>query len=179
MRFLPQTALLCTAIMCMSAAIATLPAGVTLTVHGDFDPGTSGGAAVNSATSSSLSIQTATLIFDSSDVNVSITPGDTMIISLGTLNAITGQLLPVSFNGAKLDLTIELTDPPAAPTVSVFQLSIAGNVGESGETLLLTEGTGIWADFLTTPCVPRLLSVLPDAVTTVVSGAPPVKHDRP
>lgn len=174
MRLLLRAVVLCAVALRVSAAFASLPVGVSVTVSGDFDPGTTAGTASNSPTQSSLSIGTATLIYNNSDISAFVTPGGTVVVTLGNMTTAAGDLNPVSFTGAKLDLTVQISDPPAAPAVSVLPLTLSGSVGVSGETLTLTaSATENEVDFLTQTCVPKIVSVIVDPSTTVVSGDPP------
>jgi hypothetical protein len=176
MRLLLRTMLCCGVSLCMAAAIASMPTAVSVTVHGDFDAGTSGGTATNSPTQSSLAVGAASLLYDNSEVSVTVLPGDRLAVTLGTVQAATGAILPASFTGATLNLTLELNDPPAAPAIAVIPLTISGSVGASGETLTLTASPAEnEADFLTTLCVPKIISVIvdPTVPTTVIGGDPP------
>jgi hypothetical protein len=160
--------------MWINSTVAALPLGVSVTVNGDFDPGASGGTAVNSPTQSTLSIGTATLVYNNSDISAFVAPGGSIVVSLGNLTTAAGDLNPVSFSGALLNLTVQITDPPAAPAVGVLPLAITGNVGVSGETVTFTaSSTENEVDFLAQSCVQKIVSMVVDPVTTVMSGDPP------
>lgn len=174
MRLFLRSAVLWAVLLSVPAVRASVPTGVSLTVHGEFAPGTSGAAASNSDTISTLSLGTATVTFNSADANVVLLPGDLLSISLGSISTAASGLNSTVFDGASLDLTVELLNPPAAPNVAVIPLAIAGSVGPYGDTLTFTASAAVNSvEFIGTDCIPKIITVANTAPTVVVSGTGP------
>lgn len=161
-------------LLSVAAARAAMPSGVSLSVHGDFVPGTSGATANNSATISTLSLSTATITFNSADLNTVLLPGNVLAVNLGSISTAASDLNSLAFDGASLDLVVQLLDPPAAPSVAVIPLAIAGTVGPYGDTLTLTATASLNSvEFIGTDCIPKIITVTNTAPTVVVSGTGP------
>ncbi|HEY3415232.1 MAG TPA: hypothetical protein VGM51_19525 [Armatimonadota bacterium] len=174
MRFFLRSAVLWAMLLIEAGALASMPTGISLSVHGSFDPGTSGATASNSSTISTLTLRTATITFSSADLSVVLLPGNLLSVNLGSISTAATDLNSVAFDGASLDLDVQLLDPSASPSAAVIPLTITGSVGPYGDTLTLTASTALNSvEFSATDCIPKMITVANTAPTVALSGAGP------
>ncbi|HEY3268442.1 MAG TPA: dockerin type I repeat-containing protein [Armatimonadota bacterium] len=172
MRFLLRSLLIGAGWLSLATALLAAPVSLQLTVHGDFDPGSTGAAADNAESLSVLSLQTAMVSYQSAALNLVLQPGDTVEASVGALSTATGSADPIAFDGARLNLTLVAEDPAVSTPIGVLSSALTGSVGSGSEVLNLTWAAPTTVTFTTTDCVPKDITVTVEPVSALASGGP-------
>lgn len=174
MRHLIRWPALCAVCAIITASTWAGPMPISLSVAGYFDPGTSGAVAVNGDPLSTLTKANAVISFYGGPVNFILAPGDSLTLPIGTLWAdCDDPEASVSFTGATLALAMLLDDPPAVPSIGVFDADLRGNVSITGDILNLTWNNPRDTTFYVDGCLTMDLIVEIEAKTQYVSGMPP------